>query len=83
MAQNDEKLKKIVAGFSVLLTIVMEMTRAKSAAPALLDAYDDAAEQIIGGLRANGIPDEQLQSIHKAMARLRLAFEESSPSSSS
>ena len=31
------------------------------------------------GLRNNGIPDEQLQSIHKAIARLRLAFEEQKP----
>lgn len=79
MAQHDEKLKKIVAGFSVLLTIVMEMVRAKGASPALLDAYDDAAEQIIDGLRANGISDEQLQGIHKAIARVRLAFEEQQP----
>ena len=79
MAQNDEKLKKLVAGFSVLLTMVMEMVRAKGAKPALLDAYDDAAEQIIDGLRGNGITDAELQTIHKALARLRLAFEEQQP----
>lgn len=55
------------------------MVRAKGAKPALLDAYDDAADQIIDGLRGNGIPDEQLQGIHKALARLRLAFEEQQP----
>lgn len=79
MAQEDEKLQKTVAGFAVLLTRVMEMVRAKGAKPALLDAYDDAADQIIDGLRGNGIPDEQLQGIHKALARLRLAFEEQQP----
>ena len=79
MAQEDEKLQKTVAGFAVLLTMIMEMVRAKGAKPALLDAYDDAADQIIDGLRGNGIPDEQLQGIHKALARLRLAFEEQQP----
>jgi hypothetical protein len=79
MAQNDEQLKRTVAGFAVLLTTVTELVRAKSSKPALLDAYDDASDQIIGGLRGNGIPDEELQSIHKALARLRLAFEEQKP----
>ena len=79
MSKDDEQLKKTVAGFGVLLTTVCEMVRAKSAKPALLDAYDDACDQIIGGLRGNGIPDDQLQSIHKALARLRLAFEEQKP----
>jgi hypothetical protein len=79
MSQNDEQLKRTVAGFTVLLTTVTEMVRAKGAKPALLDAFDDAADQIIGGLRGNGIPDEELQVIHKALARLRLAFEEQKP----
>jgi hypothetical protein len=79
MAHDEEQLKKTVAGFAVLLTTVTEMVRAKAAKPALLDAFDDAADQIIGGLRGNGIPDEQLQAIHKALARLRLAFEEQKP----
>ena len=79
MAQNDEQLKRTVAGFAVLLTTVTELVRAKSSKPALLDAYDDASDQIIGGLRGNGIPDEELQSIHKALARLRLALEEQKP----
>lgn len=79
MAQNDEQLKKTVFGFAVLLTTITEMVRAKGAKPALLDAYDDASDQIIGGLRGNGIPDDQLQAIHKALARLRLAFEEQKP----
>ena len=80
MAQDDEKRKRTVAGFAVLLTTVTEMVRAKGRKPALLDAYDDASDQIIDGLRQNGIPDDQLQSIHKALARLRLAFEEQKPS---
>lgn len=79
MAHDEEQLKKTVAGFAVLLATVTEMVRAKAAKPALLDAFDDAADQIIGGLRGNGIPDEQLQAIHKALARLRLAFEEQKP----
>jgi hypothetical protein len=79
MVQNEEQLKKMVAGFAVLLTTVTELVRAKSGKANLLDAYDDASDQIIGGLRGNGIPDEQLQSIHKALARLRLAFEEQKP----
>ena len=79
MAQDEEQLKKTVAGFAVLLTTVTELVRAKAGRPNLLDAYDDASDQIIGGLRGNGIPDDQLQTIHKALARLRLAFEEQKP----
>ena len=79
MAQHEEKLKRTVAGFAVLLTTATEMVRAKGTKPALLDAYDDAADQIIDGLKDNGIPDEQLQAVHKALARLRLAFEEQKP----
>ncbi|HEY7238150.1 MAG TPA: hypothetical protein VH600_03210 [Burkholderiales bacterium] len=79
MAQYDEKLKKTVAGFAALLTTVTQMVRTRAAKPALLDAYDDAADQIIDGLRENGILDADLQSIHKALARLRLAFEEQKP----
>ena len=79
MPQDDEQLRKTVAGFAVLLTTVTELVRAKAGKPVLLDAYDDACDQIIGGLRGNGIPDDQLQSIHKALARLRLAFEDQKP----
>ena len=79
MAQSEEKLKRTVAGFAVLLTTATEMVRARGAKPALLDAYDDAADQIIDGLTGNGISDEQLQVLHKALARLRLAFEEQKP----
>lgn len=73
---HDDQLRKTVAGFGVLLTAVTEMVRAGSVDRRSLDAYDEAADQIIGGLRASGIADEDLQSIHKALARLRLAFEE-------
>lgn len=79
MAHDDDQLASTVAAFAVLLRSVTEMVRARSAAPALLDAYDDASDAIIAGLRGNGIRDEQLQSIHKALARLRLAFEERKP----
>jgi hypothetical protein len=79
MPQDEEKLKKTVAGFAVLLARVTEIVRTKGAKPALLDAYDDGSDQIIGGLRGNGIPDSDLQAIHKALARLRLALEEQKP----
>jgi hypothetical protein len=79
MAQDDDQLGRTVEGFAILLATITEMVRAKSGSTALLDAYDDASDQIIAGLRGNGIPDQQLQSIHKALARLRLAFEERSP----
>jgi hypothetical protein len=79
MTQDDEKLKTTVSGFAVLLATVTELVRAGSRKPALLDAYDDASDQIIGGLRGDGIPDDQLQAIHKALARLRLAFEQQKP----
>ena len=79
MAQNEEKLKRTVAGFAILLTTVTEMVRAEGGKPALPDAYDDASDQIIDGLRGNGIADAELQAIHKALARLRLAFEQHKP----
>jgi hypothetical protein len=75
MAQDD-KLQTTAAGFAVLLATVTEMLRRRAAGAALLDAYDDASDQIIAGLRGNGIPDEHVQSVHKALARLRLALEE-------
>ena len=73
---QDDQLQRTVAGFSVLLATVTELVRAKASKANLLDAYDDASDQIIASLRGNGIPDEHVQSIHKALARLRLAFEE-------
>jgi len=79
MGQDDAQVKRTLAGFTVLLATVAELVRAKSARPALLDAYDDACDQIIGELRTSSLPDEQLQDMHKALARLRLAFEETRP----
>jgi hypothetical protein len=76
MAQDDAQVKKTAAGFAVLLATVTELVRAKSSEPALLDAYDDACDRVIDGLRECNIPDAELQSIHKALARLRLALEE-------
>jgi hypothetical protein len=73
---HDEQVKRMVAGFTVLLATVTELARARSGKPALLDAYDDACDQIIDGLRADAFPDTELQTIHKALARLRLALEE-------
>jgi hypothetical protein len=75
MAQDDQ-LQRTVSGFAVLMATVTEMVRARGSSATLLDAYDDASDQIIAGLRGNGIPDEQVQAIHKALARLRLALEE-------
>ena len=73
---EDDQLERAVCGFAVLLATVTELVRAKSSKANLLDAYDDASDQIIAGLRDDGVPDEHVQSIHKALARLRLAFEE-------
>lgn len=79
MGQHEEQLRKTVSGFAVLLATVTELVRAKTGSATLLDAYDDACDQIIAGLRGNGISDQELQTIHKALARLRLAFEERRP----
>jgi hypothetical protein len=76
MAQDDVPVKKTAARFAVLLATVTELVRAKQSKPALLDAYDDACDQIIDDLRKCNLPDTELQSIHKALARLRLALEE-------
>jgi predicted ATPase len=75
----DNKLSRALEGFELLLAAATALVRSKSARPALLDAYDDASDRLMDGLRGNGIPEQQLQSIHKALARLRLAFEETPP----
>lgn len=76
---QDDNFERTIAAFAVLIATVTEMVRARSGRSVLLDAYDDACDQIIGGLRDDGIADERLQHIHKALARLRLAFEELKP----
>jgi len=76
MAHNDAEMKRTIAGFTLLLATIAGLVRAKASKPALLDAYDDASDQIIDALRAGSTPDAELQSIHKALARLRLALEE-------
>jgi predicted ATPase len=75
----DNKLSRALEGFELLLAAATALVRSKSARPALLDAYDDASDRLMDGLRGNGIPEQQLQAVHKALARLRLAFEESQP----
>jgi hypothetical protein len=77
MSQDDHQVEKAAAGFTVLLGTVTELVRARSGTPALLDAYDNACDEIIDGLRKAPIAQHELQSIHKALARLRLALEES------
>ena len=79
MADPNNKLSRALEGFELLLASATALVRAKTPRPALLDAYDDASERLMDGLRGNGIPEEQLQSVHKALARLRLAFEETKP----
>jgi len=79
VADPNNKLSRALEGFELLLAAATAMVRAKSTRPALLDAYDDAADRLMDGLRGNGIPELQLQSIHKAVARLRLAIEETTP----
>ena len=66
-------------GFELLLAAATALVRARSARPALLDAYDDASDRLIEGLRGNGIPEQELQKVHKALSRLRLAFDETPP----
>jgi hypothetical protein len=66
-------------GFELLLAAAAALVRARSARPALLDAYDDASDRLIEGLRGKGIPETELQKVHKALSRLRLAFEETPP----
>ena len=79
MADANNKLSRALEGFELLLAAATALVRAKSARPALLDAYDDASDRLIDGLRGNGISDQELQAVHKALARLRLAFEETPP----
>jgi hypothetical protein len=66
-------------GFELLLAAATALVRARSARPALLDAYDEASDRLIDGLRGNGVPEQELQKVHKALSRLRLAFEETPP----
>ena len=78
MADNNKRLDATLEAFELLLAAATALVRSKSARPALLDAYDDASDHLMNGLRGNGIPEQQLQNIHKALARLRLAIEETS-----
>jgi hypothetical protein len=79
VADPNNKLSRALEGFELLLAAATALVRAKSSRPALLDAYDDASDRLMEGLRGNGIPEQQLQAVHKALARLRLAFEETTP----
>jgi hypothetical protein len=76
IADANNKLLRALEGFELLLASAAALVRARSARPALLDAYDDASDRLIEGLRGNGIPEAELQKVHKALSRLRLAFEE-------
>jgi hypothetical protein len=76
---DANKLTGAMEAFELLLAAASAMVRARSSRPALLSAYDDASERLMDDLRGNGIAEEALQSIHKALARLRLAFEENQP----
>jgi hypothetical protein len=78
IADANNKLLRALEGFELLLASATALIRARSTRPALLDAYDDASDRLIEGLRGNGIPEAELQKVHKALSRLRLAFEETS-----
>jgi hypothetical protein len=78
VADNNNKLRMVLESFELLLAAATALVRAKTARPALLGAYDDASDRLMEGLRGNGIPEQELQNIHKALARLRLAIEETS-----
>ena len=75
----EDRLSRALEGFEILLAAATALVRARSARPALLGAYDDASDRLMDGLRGNGIPEAELQAVHKALARLRLAFEENAP----
>jgi hypothetical protein len=62
-----------------MLAAATALVRARSSRPALLDAYDDASDRLIEFLRESRVTGEELQKLHKALARLRLAFEETPP----
>jgi hypothetical protein len=79
MVADSDKLAQALAAVELLLAASTALVRSKSSRKALLDAYDDASDRLMDGLRGNGIPEEKLQSVHKALARLRLAFEETKP----
>ena len=79
VADPNNKLSRALEGFELLLAAATALVRARSARAALLDAYDDASDRLMEGLRGNGIPEHELQAVHKALARLRLAFEETTP----
>lgn len=76
VADSNNKLLRALEGFDLLFGAATALVRARSARPALLEAYDDASDRLIESLRANGIPEQELQKVHKAISRLRLAFEE-------
>jgi hypothetical protein len=75
----NNKLSRALEGFELLLAAATALVRARSARPALFDAYDDASDRLMDGLRGNGIREQELHAVHKALARLRLALEENSP----
>jgi len=79
VADPNNRLGRTLEGFELLLAAATALVRAKSSRPALFDAYDDASDRLMDGLRGNGIPEQQLQAVHKALSRLRLALEESPP----
>jgi hypothetical protein len=79
VADPNNKLSRALEGFELLLAAATALVRARSARPALFDAYDDASDRLMEGLRGNGIPEQELQAVHKALARMRLALEENSP----
>jgi hypothetical protein len=79
LPNDNNKLSRTLEGFDLLLAAATALVRARSSRPALLDAYDDASDRLIDGLRDNGISEQELQAVHKALARLRLAFEEDAP----
>ena len=76
MAHENNPLSRTLEGFELLLAAATALVRARASRPALLDAYDDASDRLIDGLRGDGISEQELQAVHKALARLRLAFEQ-------
>lgn len=54
---QDDPLQRTAAAFAVLLATVTEMLRARASRASVLDAYDDASDEIVACLRGNGVPD--------------------------
>jgi hypothetical protein len=61
---------------AILLGTIRAVILNKSAAPAVLPAYDAASEQLIQGFNAAGFDAEDLMALERSLALLREALAE-------